>query len=119
MQIQHFFITKFANTTFLSQPLCDLFWDFLHSPNGCQLLPHCPENIEGAAECAAEDAKVKRPACIQQLQDESEPIDDTEDVDKLPKRHVVDEIDSALNDIMVENLQRHDGDKVLGVLPGD
>ena len=85
----------------------------------CFVPPWYPEKIECAVVCAVEDVKVRRPACIQQLQDESEPIDDTEDVDKLPQGHVVDEIDSALNDIVVEDLQGHDGDEVLGVLPGD
>ena len=41
---------------------------------------------------------------VEELQDEDEDIDGAEDGDEIQERHVVDEMNAALDDILVEGL---------------
>ena len=55
---------------------------------------------------------------VQKSQEEDAAVDGGQDGDEVEERHVVDQINSALDDILVEGLDRKDGEDIFSFLEG-
>ena len=85
------------------------FDDFLKCPNCKENLREKgnPVRVEPAIEdvdAASVSPLLGRSCGVEQFQEEGDAIDDTQDGDEVEERHVVDEVDAALDHILVECL---------------